>query len=108
MSQTGATAGASAAASTKRRVNVAIPERWQRKFSEVRSAVKIDASGPSTVPMTSPRRHRLAVGCPPVDDDRAVDLREGLGCARGAGEHAPLAGDERRPDPVRRGRAARP
>ena len=45
--------GASAAASTKRRVNVAIPERWQRKFSEVRSAVRIDASGPSTVPMTS-------------------------------------------------------
>ncbi len=32
-----------------------------------------------------------------MHDHGAVDLREGLGGARGAGEHAALAGDERRP-----------
>ena len=40
-----------AAASTNRRVIVAMPERWQRKFSAVRSPVSTDAIGPVTVPM---------------------------------------------------------
>ena len=67
--------GASAPASTKRRVKVATPERWHRKFSAVRSAVRIDASGPSTVPMTVARLDRVAVGARQLHDDRAVDLR---------------------------------
>src|SRR5579875_3512533 len=41
-------------ASTTRRVAVATPDRWHRKLRAVRSAVRIDASGPRTSPTTDP------------------------------------------------------
>src|SRR5579872_740010 len=44
------------AASTKRRVRVATPERWQRKLSAVRSAVTNERSRPETRPISSPAR----------------------------------------------------
>ena len=43
-----------AAARTKRRVMLATPERWHRKFRAVRSAESTDGSGPSTVAMWAP------------------------------------------------------
>ena len=43
-----------AAASTNRRVMVAIPERWHRKLSAVRSPVSTGRRGPVTTPMAVP------------------------------------------------------
>src|SRR5262245_29349500 len=45
---------ASVMASTKRAVRVATPDRWPRKFSAVRSAVRMGASGPRTSAMATP------------------------------------------------------
>jgi hypothetical protein len=45
-------------ASTHARVAVAMPDRWVRKLSSVRSAVRISASGPSTRATTSPAATR--------------------------------------------------
>ncbi len=73
-----------------------------RKFSAVRSAVRIDASGPSTVP-TGCRASTASPSIdPPLHDDRGVDLRERFGRACGSGEHTGLAGDERRPPALTR------
>ena len=49
-------------ASTKRRVRVATPERWQRKLSAVRSAVRIERSGPVTSTTSRPAASVVAVG----------------------------------------------
>ena len=43
-----------AAASAKRWVTVAIPDRWHRKFRAVRSPVSTEAIGPLTVPTVDP------------------------------------------------------
>ena len=43
-----------AAASTNCEVRVAMPDRCPRKFSAVRSPVRIDRNGPRTIPNTSP------------------------------------------------------
>ena len=49
-------------ASTNRRVSVATPDRWQRKLRAVRSAVRIERSGPLTAATTEPGDDRDAVG----------------------------------------------
>ena len=87
----------SAAASAKRRVSVATPERWQRKFSAVRSAVRIGASGPGDRAEHLARRRRgRRRAADHVHVDAGVELGERLRGAGGAGEHAGAAGDERR------------
>ena len=43
-----------AAASAKRWVTVAMPDRWHRKFRAVRSPVSTEAIGPLTVPTVDP------------------------------------------------------
>ena len=55
-----------AAASTNRRVIVATPDRWHRKFSAVRSPVSTDAIGPLTVPIVDARRRRRRRRRPPT------------------------------------------
>ena len=82
------------AASTKRRVRVATPERWHTKLRAVRSAVSTDASGPATVPSTWPAGDRVAVGGVPAAVHGRVDLGEGLGAAVGPGQHAVGPGHE--------------
>ena len=85
----------SPAASTKRRVAVATPERWHRKLSAVRSPVSTDRSGPRHLADLGARarrrrrRRRSQSTC-----TLRVELREHLGRARGAGEHAVGAGDD--------------
>ncbi len=81
--------------STKRAVSVATPERWFRKFRAVRSAVRIECSGPSTVPTVWPRRR------PGRRRRRAsVTVTAGSSWAkasvahRGAGQHPVGAGHE--------------
>ena len=88
---------AAAATTTNRRVSVAMPDRWPRKLSAVRSPVRIDASGPDDRADRRAgvdRRRRRHRSTRPSTD--SVDLREGLG----------RAGDARRPR-RRRGRRSR-
>ena len=82
------------AASTKRRVRVATPERWHTKLRAVRSAVSTDASGPATVPSTWPAVTASPSAAVPAALHRRVDLGERLGGAVGAGQHAVGAGHE--------------
>ena len=75
-------------ASTKRRVSVATPDKWRAKFSAVRSAVRIEASGPLTSAATVPGHEVGPVGQVPLHGDLGVDLGEGLVHAGSPGEHA--------------------
>ena len=83
------------------------PERWQRKLSAVRSAVRTEASGPSTVPRTSPGATRSPSADPstarrPASTWRKVSVAHAVPastpCSRATNDA---------PTRARRGRAAR-
>ena len=79
----------------ERRVAWRRPSRWHRKLSAVRSPVRTDAQRPGdrrrpSLPAPTRRRRRAATSTCTV----GVDLRERLGRARGAGEHAVGARDD--------------
>ena len=65
-----------------------MPDRWPRKFSAVRSPVRIGASGPRTMPRTSPSASVRTLVHRPGHLDRRVDLGEGLGGAARPRQHA--------------------
>ena len=75
------------AASTKRRVRVATPERWPSRLRAVRSAVSTDASGPSTPGQDLAGVDAVAVGGRPPHHDGGIDGGEGLGRGQPAGQH---------------------
>ena len=76
------------------RVRVAMPERWPRKLSAVRSAVRIGRSGPVTSITVSPGTSSGAVGDVPGQRQRRVELAEGLGGTGPPGQHPVLAGPQ--------------
>ena len=71
-----------------------MPDRWLRKFSAVRSAVRIDASGPVDTTDGRAGGDVVTVVGGPLDDHRRVELRERLGGAARPGQHAGAAGHE--------------
>ena len=80
-----------------------MPDRWHRKLSAVRSAMRMLAQRPGDGGHRLAGDDPVAVVGPPVEVDEGVDLEERLGGGQPPGQHAHLAGDE-----VGRGRGARP
>ena len=77
------------AASTNRRVSVAIPERRCRKLSAVRSAVSIAAAVPRSSATTSPGAQRSpSARCDCEPCSRRIELPERLGGDLEPGDHA--------------------
>ena len=82
-------------ASTTPRVAEATPERWHRKFSAVRSAVRMPRAGPLMVAISVAGGEPAAVRAFDVGGDRGVDQAERGEREVEAGEDAWFAGDER-------------
>ena len=85
-------------AATMAAVADAMPLSRQRKFSATRSAVRMPRAGPETRAMVSPGADRAAVGLFDVERDARIEQREGEPREIEAGDHAGLAGDQRRRD----------
>ena len=96
---------AGVAAATKCAVSVATPERWPRKLSAVRSAVRIGRSGPADVEDGVARLQLVAVGGVPLERQAGAEAAERLVGAGAAGEDAGLARPQR---VVRRGASRAP
>ena len=89
-----ASRAARAAASANRRVRVAMPERWQRKFERGALAGEDRRQRPADRAERRARRGRGAVDPRPDDLHRGVELCEDLGGAGRAGDDPRLARDE--------------
>ncbi len=100
MSRTRVCGLAAATASTNARVKVAIPERWQRKLSAVRSAVSIEARGPSTTAISSPADTRLASG-----NDQSTDTAGSVRANVSIAHRLPAITPSRRATKAKRPRA---
>ena len=82
------------AASTKRRVRVATPERWPSRLRAVRSAVSTDASGPLDPARTCPASSSIAVGRRPAAPRSRGRRRRRSRWRQPAGQHARGSGDQ--------------
>ena len=84
-----------AIASTMPRVAEAMPDRWHRKFSAVRSAVRMPRAGPRIIAIRSPGASRLPSGAFDEHLDRRIDQPECSGGEIQSCHHAGLACHQR-------------
>ena len=91
----------SCAAATNCAVSVAMPERCPRKFSAVRSAVRMGRKRAGHLQQGGSGLERVAVLGPPLEREPGPEPAERRVGRRPAGQHAGLAGPQR---VVRRGR----